>query len=108
MRRASAVVAVLFVLGLAGATEGQNGATRDVTMPGKVYAPRKLDILVGDTVVWRNADIGNHTVTAEDDSFDSGPVAAGRTFSRRFDQADSVTYFCAIHPSMRGEIRVRG
>ena len=30
--------------------------SREVTMPGKAFAPGQIQVLVGDTVVWRNAD----------------------------------------------------
>jgi plastocyanin/uncharacterized cupredoxin-like copper-binding protein len=83
-------------------------ADNEVAIRGFAFSPAMLTVPVGTEVVWTNGDPTEHTVTAEDDSFDSGPVAAGRAFSRRFEQAGSITYFCAIHPSMRGEIRVRG
>ena len=57
-------------------------------MPAKLFAPRDLDVLVGTTVTWRNADSTTHTVTEDEDEFDSGfvrpggDVRAGRSRSR--------------------------
>jgi plastocyanin len=47
-----------------------------------------------------------HTVTADDGSFDSGPIAQGETFSQVFNAAGSVGYHCEIHPQMTGTIIV--
>jgi plastocyanin len=84
----------------------ETGETRDVSMPAKVYVPRHLDVLVGDTVVWRNTDVTNHTVTARDDTFDSGFVAPGSTFAHTFGRVGATSYYCTIHKFMRGTIRV--
>ena len=53
-------------------------------MPGRAFAPGRIQVLVGDTVVWRNADGTNHTVTSDDDLFDSGFIAPGLTFAEAF------------------------
>ncbi|MBM3676450.1 MAG: halocyanin, partial [Actinobacteria bacterium] len=59
------VAAALAVGPPVGAETG--GAVREVAMPGKAYVPHELDVLLGDTVVWKNQDMGSHTVTAGDD-----------------------------------------
>jgi plastocyanin len=82
------------------------GQVREVSMPGKVYAPARAQALVGDTVVWRNGDSTNHTVTADDASFDSGYMAPGGTFSRTFAKVGVYAYHCTIHKFMRGEVVV--
>jgi plastocyanin len=45
-------------------------------------------------------------VTADDGSFDSGVLDAGARFSFVFDKPGMFSYACAIHPSMRGTVRV--
>src|SRR5262249_8047875 len=95
------------VLAAAAPAAGPGGsAVREVTMPGKVHAPGRIQVLVGDTVVWRNADATNHTVTSDDDVFDSGYVAPGLTFSRAFEKTGAYRYHCTIHRFMRGEVVV--
>ena len=51
------------------------------------FFPSHLDVLVGDTVTWRNDSVRQHTVTANDESWDSGRLGARAVFRRRFDQA---------------------
>ena len=52
-----------------------------------------------------------HTVTSgtpgsPDGTFKSEALADGATFSFAFTAAGTFPYFCSIHDSMRGEVRV--
>jgi plastocyanin len=107
-RRALVAVAAVIALVSAGpvSSAGPGGQVRDVTMPGRVFAPGRIQVLVGDTVVWRNADGTNHTVTSDDDLFDSGFIAPGLTFAEAFAKTGSFAYHCSIHKFMRGEVVV--
>jgi plastocyanin len=85
------------------------------------YKPAQLTVPAGATVAWHQMDPGVHTVTAgavsqdggsvqvhPDGTFDSGELATGKTFTHRFTEPGTYTYFCRIHPAtMRGEITVR-
>jgi plastocyanin len=77
-----------------------------VAMPGKVYAPGDVDILLGTAVVWQNTDSATHTVTADDDSFDSGHLRPGQEFTQAFSASGTVAYHCTIHRFMRGRLSV--
>jgi len=70
------------------------------------FDPDPISIAVGDTVTWTNEDGTTHTVTADDDSFDSGNLSSGDTFSQTFDEAGEFTYHCNIHSSMTGTVTV--
>jgi plastocyanin len=106
MTRLLPIAVVGLLLAAAVPAQGQEGRVRNVSMPGKVFAPARLQVLIGDTVLWRNDDAINHTVTANDDSFDSGYLSAGSTFSRVFAKVGLYAYHCTIHRFMRGEIVV--
>lgn len=67
-----------------------------------------LTVAVGTTVVWTNEDSMDHTVTAADNSFDSGTFGQGETFSFTFTRAGSFDYTCALHPNMKGNVTVTG
>ena len=72
------------------------------------YGVNPLVVPVGATVTWSNVDTVPHTVTADDNSFDSNTLNTGQTFSHTFNNAGTFTYFCKIHgkPSMSGTVRV--
>ena len=88
------------------ATTGAAAPTAEFTMPGKFYAPGQLDVLLGTTVAWRNTDRSTHTVTEDDDVFDSGYLRPGQTFSRTFDKSGTYHFHCTIHRYMRGSVSV--
>jgi plastocyanin len=70
------------------------------------FVAPKLDVVAGDTVRWANDSARPHDVAALDQSFDSGRIVVGDSFTRTFDEAGTVQYLCSLHPSMTGEIDV--
>jgi plastocyanin len=99
----AAVVAAIPALALAAPT----GATeRAVTMPGTLFEPERVELLVGDTITWTNLDAVRHTVTANNASFDSGDVAPDQSFSLTFAEPGRFAYHCSIHRFMTGEVDV--
>lgn len=82
------------------------GTPPEVAIPGRLYAPGELDVLAGQAVTWNNVDSKSHTVTSEDDLFDSGYLGSGASFSHTFGSTGTFAYFCRIHRAMRGVVRV--
>jgi plastocyanin len=70
------------------------------------FDPAELSVPVGATVVWHNRGHEDHSVTADDGSFDSGLKKPGTDFQRAFARAGKYTYHCQPHPWMKGVIRV--
>ena len=75
------------------------------------YDPETLDITIGTTVSWNNADTTVHTVTSGkapeiDGIFDSGMMSAGDTFEFTFTDSGTFDYFCTFHPWMVGIVNV--
>jgi plastocyanin len=81
-------------------------ADTSVRMAGSRFEPSTLTIAVGETVRWFNDDALPHTVSATDGSWESGNLAPGQAFERRFDSAGSYPYLCRYHPGMTGAIEV--
>jgi plastocyanin len=71
------------------------------------FAPSRLEIAAGTTIRWTNDDQVVHTVTADDGSWDSGPIEPGASWSRTFDAAGDHSFHCTPHPFMRGVVVVR-
>ncbi len=71
-----------------------------------------VEILVGDTIVWSNADTAFHTVTSGSETdgldglFDSKEFAPGKSFTYKFSEIGHYPYYCTLHPWMTGTIIV--
>jgi plastocyanin len=101
------IAVLLFVLGSAAvAPAAEAPPAREVTMPGKAFSPSVIDVLTGTNVTWRNGDRITHSVTADDESFESGFIRPGGAFSRTFAKTGTYAYHCTIHKFMRGTVRV--
>jgi len=70
------------------------------------FTPKELKVKKGDTVVWTNSDERDHTVTADDNSFNSGNLNDGDTFKQKFDKVGKYKYHCEYHPRMKATIVV--
>src|SRR5688572_18746534 len=79
------------------------------------YKPGRVATTAGEEVLWNWVGPDrNHTVTADDGSFDSDPGGVpgpgGRPaesgYSRQFDTPGEYAYHCKVHDSMRGVVVV--
>jgi plastocyanin len=66
------------------------------------FSPRELHIFAGQTVTWVNKGTNHHTVTADDDAFNSGFVEPGASYMHRFLLPGRYPYHCVLHGSERG------
>ncbi len=94
------------MLAAAGSAGAADAPTSDVSIPGKLFEPARITVLLGTTVTWRNGDASNHTVTSEGDTFDSGYLAPGGSFSYTFAKQGHYAYECLIHKFMKGTVDV--
>ena len=78
----------------------------EVLIEGFSFAPGDIEVAAGSTVTWTNQDPTEHTVTAHDGSFTSEPLPSGKGYRFTFDQAGTFEYYCAIHPTMTGAVKV--
>lgn len=106
------LIAFFEVLAIAGPVKmfvrsGDKAASGDgsvVKMSGLQFAPNKLTVPRGTVVLFDNNDSAPHTVTATDDSIDSGTLKPGGTFTLTVNSR--LEYFCAIHPSMTATVEI--
>jgi plastocyanin len=88
-------------------------ATRPAAVIVKIdnfaFEPRELEVAVGATITWKNADDVPHTATSKDDpqTFDSGPLETDEKFSFTFSKPGRYTYYCKVHPHMTGVVIVK-
>ena len=56
-----------------------------------------VTVRAGDTVTWENRGQTTHNAVATDESWSSGNVRPGQSFSRRFDAPGEYSYVCTLH-----------
>jgi plastocyanin len=76
-------------------------ADRSVSIANFQFTPATVTVKSGGTVIWTNKE-GVHTVTANDGSWTSGNLAAGKSFSQKFDSPGKYPYYCEFHGSPGG------
>jgi plastocyanin len=80
------------------------GAT--VRIANLSFDARELHVRAGTRVRWVNQDQVQHSVTADDASFDSGLIDPSGAYERVFNRPGSYAYHCTPHPFMTGRVIV--
>jgi plastocyanin len=88
-------------------TPGPTSAPIAVKITNFAFSPQKVVIPVGGSVTWTNNDDVAHTATASDNSFDSGNLGKGQSWTHTFAKAGKYAYVCTYHPNMTGTIVVQ-
>ena len=71
------------------------------------FSPAELEVAPGDTIVWINADLVPHTVTADDKSWGSQRLASDDRWQMTVGDGMPQSYFCRYHPSMKARLHVQ-
>src|SRR5437016_5872851 len=102
---------VVVAIALLGLLPGPARAAGAVSMKASKFDPKEVQVKAGESVTWTNADSLQHSVTADDGSFDSSPqcgqpagtcVEKGKTYSHAFPAAGRFAYYCRIHGAAGG------
>src|SRR5437899_8275887 len=105
MRRLAALVAASTALVVDAPAQA---ATVNVKITKTGFSPSTVRINFGDTVKWTNTDSANHQIVADNGSFASPILAPNQAYSFTFKVAGRFPYHDAIHPSLKGVVRVNG
>jgi plastocyanin len=109
MERLSYIITLLVIGLLLGVTSaGAQSNQQTVSIRDFSFEPAQLSVEPGTTVTWTNEGNEPHTVTADNGLFDSGVLYPGDSYSVQFDGMGTLSYYCTLHPSMRGGITVGG
>ena len=83
--------------------------TKLILMKGMKFVPSKMEVNIGDTVIWKNESGGNHNVIANDGSFKSDMLEKDQIYALVFEKKGSYKYFCQPHRimGMKGIIDVK-
>lgn len=74
-------------------------ATHTITIRDMRYGDAPATLAVGDTVIWKNEDIFQHTATDRAGAFDV-KLPPGASASVTLTKAGRVQVFCRYHPGM--------
>ena len=80
--------------------------TASITISGSAFRPPAVTVARGGTVTVTNGDGFAHTWTANDGSWDSGPLAGGASYSHMFGAPGTYKFHCSIHSFMTGSVTV--
>ena len=95
-------------LGFASTTAGAD-TTKEVSITDTSFGPPTLDIDKGDVVVWTNDGTSTHDVSADDGSFNSGPLSPGQSFtSQPFETEGTYVYRSTTDADLTGSVVVGG
>jgi plastocyanin len=105
MRRLLLALVAGLALAVAGAAPAATIAVK-ITKSG--FTPSNVTINFGDTVAWHNSDTADHQLVADDGTFASPILKAGKDYSFTFKRAGSFRYHDALKPALKGRVTVRG
>jgi len=92
----------------APAPSGEAVRAEKVEIIDFAYDPDPVTIQEGGKVNWINRDSEAHTATADDDTFDTGPLEEGKLKSETFKEQGTYAYHCTIHGTgMSGSVVVQ-
>ena len=106
MRRLIYLAALALVLIVVMAPSAGATGTTTVSIQDFFFSPANVSVPAGTTVTWVNEGNVPHTVTSDDGQFDSGVLMPGDSYTVMFKGQGTITYHCAIHPSMTGSVTV--
>ena len=106
------VVVLGLVVGSSGVGGDRSVAVTDladtVVIKNFAFAPTSLAVAPATKITVVNQDGAPHTVTAQDNSFDTGIIAAGQRGEITAPSSPGAyPYICIIHPSMTGALIVK-
>jgi plastocyanin len=85
----------------------ESGDTVTAAVQDFLFRPARIEISAGTTIVWANNGQVMHTASANDGSFDSGPIEPGERRAVTFGSPGSFPFRCTPHPFMTGVVVVR-
>jgi len=106
MLSAVAAVALVSVAAVSPAAPA-SPAAHTVQIKGFAFSPKSLTITAGETVRFVNGDQEAHTVVADKGAFNSGGLDTNDSWLVRLQKPGTYSYFCSLHPYMKGTIIVR-
>ena len=103
---AALALVLIVVIAPSATAQGMTTTTTQLSIQDFFFSPADVTVEPGTTVTWVNEGTVPHTVTSDDGQFDSGVLMPGDSYTVMFKGQGTITYHCAIHPSMTGSVTV--
>jgi plastocyanin len=108
MKRTLLIAAAVCALAGAGFAAAALTALKTVNIKSTGFVPKTVTVAGGDTVQWKNIDTVSHQVVANSGAFASGAITPNHTYAKRLDTPGSYPYHDALHPTLKGTVKVTG
>ena len=102
----AAVAAIASISLQAGKVAAADPAPVDIKIDNFTFAPQRLIVKAGTTVIWRNRDDIPHAIASSIRLFKSKALDTDDTYAFTLKTAGTYEYFCSLHPQMTGTIVV--
>jgi plastocyanin len=83
-----------------------DNANENVGIANFAFMPAALTVKAGETVTFENRDSTVHSIVGVGGFFRSQPLDTDDKFSFKFDKPGEYSYFCGLHPYMKGKVVV--
>lgn len=85
--------------------------TKQITVREKsgkyLFSPTSVTVKTGTQVRWKNSTDAAHNIVSRSHNWSfNKPLAKGKTVALTFKKTGTYTYYCSIHPYMKGTIKV--
>jgi plastocyanin len=108
MKRTLLIATAVCVLAGAGFAAAALTTLKAVNIKSTGFVPKSVTVAGGDTVQWKNVDTVTHQVVANSGAFASGQITPNHTYAQRLDTPGSYPYHDALHPTLKGTVKVTG
>jgi plastocyanin len=85
-----------------------SSATTTISIKRAGFAPASVTINQDDAVTWTNNDTIDHQIVANNGSFASPILKAGKSWTRTFRSGGTFRYHDSLHPALKGTVVVKG
>ena len=101
------LLAVLFSGVSAFSSAAPRFRTHTVEIEALKFSPATLEVMMGDTVIWKNKDAFPHNATAENKGFRSADIQSGQSWKFKTGNMGVFPYVCTLHPGMKAVLIVK-
>lgn len=103
------IICFITLIAVSACKKHNDGArnANEIWLHNQIVEPYQTQITKGTTITFINKDPKNHTVGEMKNTFYSGKLKPGGSFSYTFNDTGNYAFYCNYHNSMLGQIIVK-